>query len=376
MKKNQNLKVAMVGLRGINGVCGGVEMVVEHLSTTMVKRGVKVTIFCRSKYCPNKNKTFRGIELKHVPCVYTKHFESVSHTFLCSIIAAFSAFDIIHYHSIGSALMAWIPRIFGKKIVVTCHGLDWERSKWGYVAKKALRIGEKCSIIFPHATTVVSKMLYLHYKKEHNHETAYIPNGVQKFPLEKKAQSTMKRYKLNPNEYILFLSRIVPEKCLHLLITAFKKIKTNKKLVIVGAHSNSKKYYDKMVSISKDDKRIVFTGPLHGRDKNELFSNTYLFVLPSNIEGMPIVLLEAISFQCVPLVSDIPVSVSLIKREVIQRGYIFRKDSCHDLYTKLLHILNHQEEVCQIKAIPVDIFLKEYDWKNITTQYVDLYKKV
>lgn len=368
------LKIAMIGSRGLPSTSGGVEVVVEEISTRLICLGMDVTVFCRPHYTRKRPLTYKCIKLKYIPCINTKHFEAISHAFFCSIVAAFSSYDIVHYHSLGPSLMSWIPRIFGKKVVSTCHGLDWKRNKWGKIAKIMLILGEKFSSIFPHRTTVVSKVLQEYFKNNYYGNYKYIPNGVS-LPDKIEDTSFLTKYGLEKNGYILFLSRIVPEKGLQYLIRAYKKIYTGKKLVIAGEHSHTESYFDEINILAKNDDRIIFTGNVFGKEKDQLFFNAFCFVLPSDIEGMPIVLLEALAYGCVVLVSDIPVNKSIVEPVNGERyGYSFAAGNVNDLQEKLEYILDNSRKLYKTKTRLKYYVLKNFDWLVISKQYYNFYQ--
>jgi glycosyltransferase involved in cell wall biosynthesis len=362
------MKIAMIGLRGIPAGSGGVEVVVEHIAPSLVKMGHDVTVYCRNPYCKDRPKTFKGVKLKYLPTINTKHAEAITHTFLSTFNALFKNYDIINYHAMGNGLFSLIPRMARKKTVVTLHGLDWEREKWGIAAKTFLKLSENAISKFPNKAISVSEKIKDYYKSKYNKDIIYIPNGVDIVKPRKIAQ--LKRFNLKTNEYILFLSRLVPEKGIHTLINAFKKVKTTQKLVIVGDASHTEHYLKQIKELAKDDKRIIFTGPLYGNDKIEAFSNCSFFVLPSTIEGMPIVLLEAMSFGKCPLVSNIKENIDVIK----DNGFSFKVKDEKDLQKTLEYMFKNKKEVEKKGEVCKKIVEKEYNWDRIAKQTLKVYE--
>jgi len=285
----EKMKVAMIGLRGIPAKSGGVETVVENLAPLLVKLGCEVTVYCRNPYCKERPKMFKGVKLRYLPSINIKIGESISHSTFSTFDVLFRKYDIVHYHAMANGLFSFIPRITGKKTVVTLHGLDYEREKWGTAAKAWLHMCEFCASKFPNQLISVSEKIKKHFKKRFNKDITFIPNGIN---IEKPRKiKQLKEFNLKKDNYILFLSRIVPEKGVHFLIKAFKDIKTDIKLVIAGDATHTDKYFEEVKALAKDDKRIIFTGALYDEKKYEAFSNARFFILPSTIEGMPIVLL-------------------------------------------------------------------------------------
>lgn len=298
------MKIAMIGHKRMPSREGGVEIVVEELSTRLVKKGHKVDVYNRKgKNVQDKKidkdkknlKSYKGVKIITIPTINIKGIDALIYSFLASIRAIFGKYDVLHYHAEGSCAMLWIPHLFKKKIVVTIHGLDWQRSKWGGFATKYIKFGEKLAVKFADEIIVLSENVQKYFKDTYNRETKFIPNGVNK-PIIRETKIIKEKYQLEKNRYILFLARIVPEKGLHYLIEAFKNIDTDKKLVIAGGASHTNDYLEKMKKMASEDKRIIMTGFVQGEELEELYSNCCLYCLPSDIEGMPLSLLEAMSY--------------------------------------------------------------------------------
>lgn len=264
--------------------------------------------------------------------------------------------------------MIWIPKLFRKRVVVTIHGLDWQRSKWGGFASKYIKFGEKMAAKFADEIIVLSKGVQKYFKDTYNRETRLIPNGINK--VENRDPEIIKeKYGLDKENYILFLARIVPEKGLDYLIDAYKQINTDMKLVIAGGASHTNDYYKSIQEKIKDGNRIIMTGFVSGQELEELYSNCYLYVLPSDVEGMPISLLEAMSYGRNCLVSNIPENIDVVKDKAIS----FEKSNVDDLKQKLKESLNgnNRKDTQEIK----DYILNRYNWDDIVEQTEILYKK-
>lgn len=360
----------MIGLRGIPAKSGGVENVVEHLAPLLVELGCDVTVYCRNPYCKERPKSFQGVKLRYLPSINIKIGESISHSTFSSLDALFRDYDIVHYHAMANGLFSFVPKITGKKTIVTLHGLDYEREKWGLPGKAWLRMCEFCASKFPDKVISVSEKIKRHFKEQFNKDIVFIPNGVDIF--KPKPISKLKRFGLKKDNYILFLSRIVPEKGIHTLIEAFKKLNTNHKLVIAGDATHTEEYLKKVKKLAGNDKRIIFTGPLYGDDKVEAFSNASFFVLPSTIEGMPIVLLEAMSFGLCPLTSDIEENLDVVG----DLGVSFKVKDINDLKKKLEYLINNPSIAKKKGKQCKELAKKKYQWKNIANQTLKVYKEV
>lgn len=371
------MKIAMIGHKRIPSREGGVEIVVEELSTRLVKKGYQVDVYNRKgKNVQDKNadkdkkniKNYKGVNIITIPTINKKGIDALIYSFFASIRALFGKYDVLHYHAEGSCAMLWIPHLFKKRIVVTIHGLDWQRSKWGGFATKYIKFGEKMAAKYADEIIVLSKGVQKYFKDTYNRETNFIPNGVNK-PTIREADIIKKKYKLEKDGYILFLARIVPEKGLHYLIEAYKQIHTDKKLVIAGGASHTTDYLEKIKKMAQEDDRIIMTGFVQGEELEELFSNCYLYCLPSDVEGMPISLLEAMSYGCNCLVSDIEENIQVVG----EYASVFERSNINNLKIKLEKCLddaiikNNKDEI-------IEYILKKYSWKDVINKTVKLYK--
>ena len=363
------MKVAMIGLRGIPAKSGGVEVVVENLAPELVKLGCEVTVYARTQYCNKNIKEYKGVKIRYMPTINTKYTEAIVHTFLSTIDCIFRDFDIVHYHAMGNALFSLDPRFFGKKTIVTLHGLDYEREKWGFFAKTYLKLCERLITFYPNKIISVSEKIKKHFKDNYNKDIHYIPNAVN---IEKpKKLDKLKRFGIKKDNYILFLSRIVPEKGLDYLIPAFKKTNADVKLLIVGDATHTDDYFEKIKQLASNDKRIIFTGPLYGEEKAEAFTNALFFVLPSTIEGMPVVVLEAMSFGKCPLVSNIQENKDLVKEKY---GITFKSKDTDDLKEKIEYMIRNKGKVKKIGIENKKMVKKKYNWEEIAKKTLEVYK--
>jgi len=369
-KQIKKIRIAMIGLRGIPAKSGGVENVVENLAPLLVKLGADVTVYCRNPYCGERPASFKGVKLRYLPTINTKYTEALAHSFLSTFDVLFRKYDIIHYHAMANGPFAIIPRLTGKKTVVTLHGLDWQREKWGKLAKTYIKLSERMICAFPNKAISVSNKIKDYYKDKYNKEVVFIPNGVD--IIKPRPISNLKKFGLKKDNYILFLSRIVPEKEVHTLIQAFKKINNNLKLVIAGDATHTEAYLEKVKKLAGNDKRIIFTGPLYGNDKAEAFSNARFFVLPSTIEGMPIVLLEAMSFGICPLVSNIKENRDVIKNS----GFSFKVRDVNDLESKMEFLIKNPAKAKKQGRLCKVIVKKDYQWENIAKKTLEVYNEV
>lgn len=373
---NDKLHIAMLGHKRIPSREGGVEIVVEELSTRMVKAGNSVTCFNRSghhisgkEFDEKTLKTYKGVNLKSVCTINCKGLAAMTSSFFAAIHAAFGKFEVVHFHAEGPCAMLWLPKLFGKRCIATIHGLDWQRAKWGGFASKYIKFGEKTAAKHADEIIVLSQGVRKYFKDAYNRDTVFIPNGVSK-PVTVLPEYIKENFGLDKDNYILFLGRIVPEKGLVYLINAFKQVKTDKKLVIAGGSSDTDAFMNELKELAKGDDRIIFTGFVQGKPLEELYSNAYVYTLPSDLEGMPLSLLEAMSYGNCCLVSDIDECAEVVE----DKALIFKKSDTQDLRRKLQFACDNSDEVKKYKQQASDFICNKYNWDDVAAKTLNLYE--
>lgn len=374
-KKKDKLSIAMLGHKRIPSREGGVEVVVGELSTGMVRLGHSVTCYNRrghhisgEQFDKEKISEYNGVSLKDVPTIQKKGLAAISSSFFAAIRAAFGKYDVVHFHAEGPCAMLWLPKLFRKRCIATIHGLDHQRAKWGRFAGGYILFGEKCAVRFADEIIVLSKNVQEYFNTIYNRKTIFIPNGVSR-PERLPAELITENYGLNKDDYILFLGRLVPEKGIRYLIEAFRSIDTDKKLVIAGGASDSEAFAREIKELAQGDSRIIFTGFVEGKPLQELYSNAYIYVLPSDLEGMPLSLLEAMSYGNCTLTSDIPECAEVVE----DYGAIFSKSNVQELANKLSYLCDNPNVVEKYKAQAADFILSKYNWDDIVQRTLDLY---
>lgn len=375
--KSKNLKIAMIGQKRIPSREGGVEVVVTELSTRLAAMGYSVEAYNRSGYHVSgkefddgKGKLYKGIRIITVPTFKNGKLNAICYSILGTLRAIFGNYDVIHYHAEGPCIMLWLPKLLGIRVVATIHGLDWQRAKWGNFASYILKTGEKTAARYADEIIVLSHNVQAYFKETYKRETHFIPNGV-KCPEYREVREISKKYGLEKNRYILFVARLVPEKGLHYLIEAFRMLDTDMKLVIAGGSSHSFEYMEKIKMMATSDERIIMTDFVQGRVLEELYSNAYVFVLPSDIEGMAISLLEAMSYGNCCLVSDIKENMEVVE----DKAAAFKKGSVVSLKEKLDELLKHPQTVEKYKEESQKFICSKYSWEDVLTRTLSLYNK-
>lgn len=380
-KALSRLRIAMIGHKRIPSREGGVEIVVEELSVRMAALGYRVDAYNRyghhvsgkkyeQEYGWKGRKYYKGVRVYIVPTFKASSLNAIVYSFFATIRALFGGYDVLHYHAEGPCAMLWLPKIFHKKIVATVHGLDWQRAKWGNFASGVIKFGEKMAAKYADEVIVLSENVKKYFADTYNRQVVYIPNGINR-PARCPAELITEKYGLIKDSYILFLGRIVPEKGLHYLIEAFSKIDTDKKLVIAGGNSQAVEYMNLIHRMAAKDKRIIMTDFVQGQMLEELYSNAYAFVLPSDVEGMALSLLEAMSYGNCCLVSDISENTEVVE----DKAFVFRKSDVKDLRKKLEYMLKHPEVVHTYAEQSADYICGKYNWDEVVEQTVRLYRK-
>lgn len=378
-KKNSCLRLAFLGHKSIPSRQGGIEIVVEELTTRMTALGHDVTCYNRRGHhvsgkefdneIANLNE-YKNVKIKSVPTIEGKGLAAMSSSFFAAVAAAFGKYDVVHFHAEGPCVMLWLPKLFGKRCIATVHGLDHQRSKWGRFAKKYIMLGEKVAVKFADEIIVLSEGVQKYFMDIYGRETKFIPNGVNR-PEHKEAQLITEKYGLLGSDFILFLARLVPEKGITYLIDAFKQVRTDKKLVIAGGASDTNAFMQQLKERAKGDERIMFTGFVQGQILEELYSNAYIYTLPSDLEGMPLSLLEAMSYGNCCVVSDIAECTEVVEDKAV----VFKKSDTTDFRDKLQKLCDDADKVQKYKDEAADFICGKYNWDKVVEKTVILYTK-
>lgn len=363
------MKIYLVGQKGIPAKFGGVEKHVEDLSERLVKDGHEVFVYTRSNYTDKNLKKYRGVNLISLPTIATKHLDAISHTLRACFDLTRREADIIHFHSIGPSSLIWLAKLLkpGVPVVFTFHAKCYEHKKWGALARLCLRIGERAACRAADKVIVISPSLHEYVKFKYKIDADYIPNGVS-LPKIIKADK-IKKWGLKKDNYILTVTRLVGHKGVRYLIEAYKNLKTDKKLVIVGDGAYTDSYVNELKIAAGSNENIIFTGSRTGKELAELFSNAYLFVQPSEAEGLSIALLEAMAYKKCALVSDIKENTDVIKN----CGFSFKNKSIKSLRMKLIYLLKQPRLVEKYGFSARARVGKNYNWTKIVLSTAKAY---
>lgn len=371
------MKIAMLGHKRIPSREGGVEIVVEELSTRMVRQGHDVTCYNRrghhvsgKEFDSALQREYQGVTIKTVPTLNKKGLAAMTASVSGAICAAFGNYDVVHFHAEGPCAMLWLPKLFGKRCIATIHGLDHQRAKWGKFARAYIMAGEKTAVKWADEIIVLSQGVQEYFCRTYGRETRWISNGVNR-PTILPPQQITEAFGLNKDSYILFLGRLVPEKGLRYLVEAFQGVRTEKKLVIAGGSSDTQNFADELKDLAKGDSRILFTGFVQGQLLGELYSNAYVYVLPSDLEGMPLSLLEAMSYGNCCLTSDIAECAEVVE----EHGVTFPRGDTAALQQALQLLCDHPDWVQKYKEEAADYICGKYSWDEVVEQTLALYRR-
>lgn len=376
-----SLRIAMIGHKRIPSREGGIEIVVEELAVRLAALGHRVDAYNRyghhvsgkkydEEYGWKGRKFYQGVRVYIIPTFHRSSLNAIVYSFLATLRALFGRYDVLHYHAEGPCAMLWIPRLFHKRIVVTVHGLDWQRAKWGNLASFVIKFGEKMAAKYADEIIVLSRNVQQYFMDTYGRKTIYIPNGITR-PGQREAQMIVEKYGLKKDGYFLSLGRIVPEKGVHYLIEAFSGLNTDKKLVIAGGNSQAVEYMEQVHRMAAQDERIIMTDFVQGQLLEELYSNAYAFLLPSDVEGMALTLLEAMSYGDCCLVSDICENTEVVE----DRAFVFRHGDVKDLRDKLTYMLEHPEAVKAYADGSADFICGKYNWDEVVEETVRVYRE-
>ena len=354
----------MIGQKGVPASYGGIERHVEELAVRLVARGRQVRVYCRPHYTP-ADAALPGVELVRLPSINTKHLDAISHVAFSSGHALLAPADIVHFHALGPSALAWVPRLGGKRVVVTVHGLDWRREKWGPLARGFLHSCEWSATRIPDATIVVSRTLRDYFAKRGARNVHFVPNGT---PLPGPAPAApLEKWGLEPGRFLLYVGRIVPEKALHRLLQAHRTAAPEWPLVVAGEGHFTHDYVSRCEREAHENVRFV--GSVYGHDLAALQQHAALVVVPSDLEGLSIALLEAMSYGRAVLASDIPENRELVEGV----GWMFRAGDAADLGHRLREGLASPDRRAELGAAARERIRAEYDWESVVDRTAAIY---
>lgn len=376
------MKVAIIGSKGIPAKAGGIERHVEELAIRLAKRSFDVTVYVRPWYTGTQRPAYQGVRLVPLASFKTKHFDAITHTFMSTLHAMKEDADVYHYHGVGPALLAWLPRLFRPRasVVVTFHCLDRRVQKWGPTARAILKAGEWAATHFAHRTIVVSKALAHYVREVYGARAVYIPNGVKVSKPVAKDLRILNALGLEKGRYVVMVSRLIRSKNAHVLVEAWKRLKAasndlrtlGMKLVVIGDGQADDPYAWEVRAMAAGAKDIVLAGARYGAELNALIAHAALGVHPSSTEGLPMAVLEKMAHGKGVLASDIPEHLEIIEG----RGYSFRLDDRRDLMLQLHWMLTHPRQCAAMGRDAQKHVAVYFNWDSIAKETGSVYKQL
>jgi glycosyltransferase involved in cell wall biosynthesis len=365
------MRIALLGTRGVPASYSGFETCVEELGQRLVKRGHEVTAYCRTHHITYSDKYYKGMRLVKLPTITNKYLDTIVHTWLSSMHALTQGFDICLYFIAGNSPVSWMPRVTGAKTILNVDGLDWRREKWRYFAKKYIQFSEYLATKLPNAFLTDSHVVQANYSKRFGISPPYIPYGseIEIVP----PGDTLARFGLEPSKYVLFVGRLVPENCVHHLVSAFRQTETQLKCVIVGDAPYVESYKSCLRSLAGDDQRIIFTGYVFGKGYHELGSNAYIFVETSGVGGTHPALVEAMAFGNCVLVHNTPENLETVGDDGLAYNGRIGGDN---LAGVLQDLLSKPDLVEQYRRKARQRASTYYSWERVTDAYERLFLKL
>ena len=370
------MRIAMIGHKRYGSREGGVEVVVTELARRMAALGHEVTCYDRSgadvmtgDAADRRERVVDGVRLVPVKTVDKKGLAALSSSYFATLAAIKERPDVIHYHAEGPCVPLPLAKRAGIRTVATIHGLDWQRAKWGKLASTYIKMGEKAAATKADGLVVLSKSAQSYFENAYGRTATFIPNGIEK-KQPRPASQIKERWGLDEGSYLLYLGRLVPEKRPELLIEAYKGLDTDKKLVIAGGGSDTSEYEATLREAAQGDPRILFTGFVNGEPLEELYSNCYAYVLPSDVEGMPMSLLEAMAYGRRCVTSDIPECADVLAGN----GMTFDKGSAESLQSALQGLLSEGDRAAALGAAAKAHVEKTYNWDSVVERTLELYR--
>ncbi|QWL67850.1 glycosyltransferase family 4 protein [Aeromonas jandaei] len=365
----KQISVTVLGTRGIPHVLGGVETHCQSLYPELHRQfDVAATVLARAPYVNYRSGEFEGVALKALPAPKKKSLEAILHSLLAAFYCRRHACDLVHVHAIGPGLVVPLLRLLGKRVVFTHHGPDYDRQKWGALAKWVLRLGERWAVRYASEVIVISEVINEAIRRQYDRQDAHlIYNGVKRveLPAADKRELTLARFGLTAGSYLVAVGRFVEEKGLHDLIAAYRQLDTELPLVLVGDTDHPTPYSERLQRIADETPGVIRTGFLNGEALISVFSQAALFAMPSYHEGLPIALLEALSFSLPVVVSDIPANLAV----ALQQECYFPVGDVSALAERLYAQLTRGK-------VDYSDYLQRYDWQRIAGQTMAVYRKV
>lgn len=375
-RRDRRVRVAMIGQKGVPATFGGIEHHVEQIGQLLATRDdMEVTVYCRRSYRQHAGDNYAGMRLVYTPTLGSKHFDAISHSVTSTVHAMVTGSDVIHYHALGPGLVAPLARYFSRaKVVLTVHGLDQERAKWKGLASAVLDVAHRMSGRVPNRVVTVSLALTRHYEARFDCDPTYVPNGVPEPRPGPLPERLREEFGIEPGRYVLFVGRIVPEKRPDLLLQALELLPHDVKLLVVGGSSFSDDYVALLREAADRDPRVVMPGFLYKDELAGVYANAAVFVQPSDLEGLPLTLLEAASYGIPILASRIEPHLEILDGCLCGAHRTFAVGDVAALSSALGEMLDDREALGRAAESEAASLVAPYTWTGAAAELADIYR--
>lgn len=362
------MRIALIGTRGVPAQYGGFETCVEEIGRRLVERGHDVTVYCRSGYYVQRLESFLGMRLVYLPNLKRKSLDTLSHTYLSVLHAMMQPYDVLMVFNAANSPALLLPRLLGKKIAINTDGLEWKRGKWGTIAKRYYKFSEWLSTRLAHRIVADSTGIQDYYKKCYGIDTTYIAYGA--YISQRRKPELLDTLGLSSGEYFLQITRFEPENNPLLTVSAYKRIQTDKKLVLVGGVPYESEYSRQIMALAAEN--ILLPGPIYDKELlNELWCNCYTYIHGNEVGGTNPALLQTMACGCFTIAIDVPFS-----RDVLKDGGIYFEKTTDDLALKMQWALHHSAELNDFKMNAVTRIREHFSWDKVTDGYESLFREL
>lgn len=362
------MRIAILGTRGVPASYGGFETFAEHLSTRMVARGHDVTVYCRSHYVSPRQLEYHGVRLKVLPTIRHKYFDTVVHAFISSLHAVTGRYDAVLICNAANAPFAPILRLTGTPVALNVDGLEHKRKKWNWLGRSYYLMAEKLATWLPNEIVTDARVIQDYYLAHYKTPTTMIAYGAE---IERRPdRAAVRQWRVEPNRYVLYVSRLEPENNAHLVIKAFKKVRTSHKLLIVGDAPYAYEYINELRERAGGDHRIIFTGFVFGDAYRALQQNAYCYVHATEVGGTHPALLEAMGYGNCVLTLATPENLEVVGED----GIPYNDEN--DLAERLQRVLRDGSMVSRYRQRAQERVRQYYDWEHVVDRYERLFTEL
>ena len=361
------MKIAIMGIRGIPAQYGGFETFAEELAPRLIKKGHQVTVYGRSNIINYEGKYYKGVKLVILLTISHKYLDTLIHTFLCIVHSLFCRYDVILLCNAANSIFSFVPRLLGRKVVVNVDGIERKRRKWNWLGKSWYLLGEFFSILFPNEVVSDAKVIQDYYWDRYRKKSTFIPYGATTGKVN--TAKVLNKFGIRSNQYILYVSRLEPENNAHIVIKAFKKVKTNFKLIIVGDAPYATEYKSYLKNLAESDPRVIFAGFVFGEGYKEFQCNAYCYIHATEVGGTHPALIEAMGFGNCVIANGTPENIEVVG----DAGIIYKKNDVEDLKENVEYAIEYPEVIRINGEKARERIEANYSWDTVTDKYENLF---